>query len=95
MTDWRSFSGALLGIPKMPNALCKNRPELFDEAAPGEAPYMVEHRHAEALRLCAGCPELQTCRDYLDSLRPAEKPGGVIAGQVRAWGTTTRRKESA
>jgi WhiB family redox-sensing transcriptional regulator len=95
MTHWNSFAGALLGIPRMPDALCKGRPELFDEATLGEAPWMVEHRHAEALRLCARCPELLPCKAYLDGLRPAEKPGGVIAGQVRSWATTTRRKEPA
>lgn len=95
MTDWDNLAGALIGIPDLAKGLCVGLPEIFDEASPGEAPAVVEQRYAEALRLCASCPELQPCRDYLDSLPPAKKPGGVVAGQVRTWGTTTRRKESA
>lgn len=94
MSDlYDSLIGALADIPNLDRALCKFRHHLFDEAQPGESDTDVERRQAFALRLCAACPELQRCRDYLDSLPPAKKPGGVIAGQIRTWKTTTRERK--
>jgi len=73
--------------PRLPAARCAGRWELFDatiEAATtgtGGAAELAARR-AEALRLCAGCPELDPCQQWLHSLPPKVRPLGVVAGTV-------------
>jgi hypothetical protein len=55
-----------LAAPSLPGAKCRNRVELFDRAAGG----------------CAQCPSLQLCPEWYDSLKPHQRPRGVVAGQV-------------
>jgi WhiB family redox-sensing transcriptional regulator len=35
-----------------------------------------------ALQICAHCPELTRCRDWVDSLPASQRPLGVIAGRI-------------
>jgi len=35
-----------------------------------------------ALAICAQCPCLQSCSDWVDGLSPRQQPHGVIAGRV-------------
>lgn len=91
MSEWETLVGALVGAPLLPGARCRGRHHLFDEAGPGEADEVVAARHAQALALCGGCPALQPCRAWFDRLKPRERPGGVIAGKLHKWQTSTRR----
>jgi hypothetical protein len=75
---------ALAGAPSLPGARCRGRHHMFDPAGAHEDPTVVDQRHAQALGLCALCPSLAHCRDWLDSLPERKKPLGVIAGQLRA-----------
>lgn len=72
----------LRGIPDLPGARCRGRHHLFDAAAEDEQPPAVEHRHRAALELCAGCPVLAACGAWVASLRPKDRPAGVIAGRI-------------
>jgi hypothetical protein len=77
-----------LGVaPNLPGARCVDRYALFDltiEATrtgpPGAAD--VAAARAEALRLCAGCPELAPCGEWFDKQPKSFRPLGVIAGRV-------------
>jgi len=86
--------GAILGAPALPGARCRGRPHLFDEPGGREDPAVVAARQAQALGLCGRCPALAACSAWFESLPPRERPGGVIAGRVHTWGTTTRRREA-
>ncbi len=41
-----------------------------------------------AIRICAQCPALAPCADWIDSLPLDERPYGVTAGQIRYRGRT-------
>lgn len=73
--------------PRLPGARCAGRHELFDATIEGSTngaagAAEVAAARAEALRLCAGCPELTPCGAWLDSLRPKDQPLGVVAGRL-------------
>jgi hypothetical protein len=68
--------------PDMPEARCRGRADLFDEAAAGEEAAAVEYRHRRALQLCGGCPELARCTSWIAALPRKERPGGVVAGRI-------------
>jgi WhiB family redox-sensing transcriptional regulator len=70
----------LAGAPSLPGARCRGRHHMFD-AAVREDPTVVEQRHAQALDLCARCPWLDRCADWLESLPKRQRPLGVVAGR--------------
>lgn len=95
MSDtYHNLLAALAAAPALPGALCRGRPHLFDEANPGEADHVVQARQAQALSLCGRCPSLTRCEDWFESLPPRKKPGGVIAGRLHTWQTTTRNRKT-
>lgn len=63
------------GIPDLHGAACAGRPELFD----------VADRHdptAQAAKaICATCPVLGACRQWLNSLPRWGRPCGIVAGR--------------
>jgi len=73
---------ALGAIPALPGARCRGRHSLFDGSPPGENPEVRAARHGQALELCAGCPSLERCEDWHDSLPKRQRPVGVVAGRV-------------
>jgi hypothetical protein len=81
--------GLLIAIlsdtPRLPGALCRAYPDLFDAThAIGQAAmtrHLAEAR-AQAKSVCRTCPALTECAAWVESLRPSERPGGVIAGRV-------------
>lgn len=79
-----SIVGLLLavGAPVLPGARCRGRSRLFDPARKGERSENVAQRHAQAQQLCAGCPSLEPCAAWVESLKPSKRPGGVVAGRV-------------
>jgi Transcription factor WhiB len=74
---------AVGAAPCLPGARCRGRHSLFDPAAPGEDPETVSQRHTQALGLCQHCPALTRCQDWYWSLKPSQRPAGVVAGVVR------------
>jgi len=82
--------GALAGVPRLDGALCRGRPELWDEAADREPAAEVAERHAYALAACGQCPALTTCAQWLDGLKPSQRPPGVTAGRLLGTGRRGR-----
>lgn len=82
MTSFEELLGALRGVPALPGAQCRNRGHLFDPPAPREAADDVAQRHMQALWLCDNCPARRPCEQWLDSLPPARRPAGVVAGRI-------------
>jgi WhiB family redox-sensing transcriptional regulator len=83
MTNFDMLLATLTGAPAFHGSRCRGRGHLYDEAAPGENPAVVEARHNQAIQLCSHCPALDRCRDYFDSLPARKRPFGmVVAGRV-------------
>ena len=65
---------AAIKAPRLPNAACLGRHELFDS------------RPADPGRTCGicrnYCPALPACTQWLASLAPSRRPSGVVAGQT-------------
>lgn len=78
MTSLDGLLGSLIGVPQLPGAKCRGRHRLFDVDPISSAP----QRHAQALLLCDSCPALEPCGRWLDSLTPARRPTGVVAGRI-------------
>lgn len=76
--------GRLFGTlaPRLDGARCVGRHEWFDLAEPDTDPAEAKYHQLKALRLCSGCPALAACSSWFDSLKPAQRPLGVIAGRV-------------
>ena len=54
------------------------------------------YRHTAARRMCASCPELAACREWLAGLAPQDRPvGTVTAGVVVDEVTGANRKMAA
>lgn len=66
----------LADTPRLPGALCRERPGLFDGDDDESA--------AVAADLCGRCPAREPCADWAATLR-YDKIDGVIAGQRRTW----------
>jgi Transcription factor WhiB len=61
---------AAIGTPKLTDAACRGRHELFDNSD-----------HTQALALCQQCPALHDCTQWLAGLPRSRRPHGVVAGQ--------------
>lgn len=89
MPDWDTMRALLAGIPVLPGAPCKGRSDLYERtigehrAAGRFTTTEIDDARREALRLCNdGCPTLDACRAWLSALPAAQRPRGVVAGQV-------------
>ena len=88
---YEALFGALHGLaPNMPDAACKGQ-DMHDEHRPGELD--ATERHAAAITVCNSCTELQKCREWVEGLRPSQRPTGVVAGKL--YTTPRIRKRSA
>jgi WhiB family transcriptional regulator, redox-sensing transcriptional regulator len=79
-------------IPRLPGARCRGHSELFDEP-PADDPYgdAVTER---ALAVCASCPALGPCEEWLRRLEPRERPRGVVAGRIiKSRGVITKDRQ--
>lgn len=94
MSTWEAMLDALAAAPVLPGAKCRGRAHLFDEPAADEAAETVQARHRQALDLCSRCPSLTRCETWFASLPPRKKPGGVVAGRIHVWHTTTRNRKA-
>ncbi|MGP4054288.1 hypothetical protein ACTWP6_05605 [Mycobacterium sp. 4D054] len=89
MPDWNTLRAMLAGIPALPGARCKGRAADLYERTDSEhrmtgrlTKTELDDARRDALRLCAQCPSLAPCRDWLNALPAAQRPRGVVAGQV-------------
>lgn len=82
MTSMETLLGSLLGAPVLPGAKCRGRSAVFDPARPREHEDAVAQRHLQALLLCDTCPARLPCEQWLNSLTPARRPAGVVAGRI-------------
>lgn len=87
--------GALIAAPDLPDAACKGGPELFDPPGEGEPKPAVEARHRRAQAVCADCPALTACTDWLATLTPRKRPRGVVAGRILAEPTARNPRGTA
>lgn len=95
MSGLETLLASLAGVPTLPGARCRGRHHLFDDGRQGEDIDVVNTRHSQALQLCAGCPALERCADWLETLSPSQRPLGVVAGRVFRPKSAGRPKRSA
>lgn len=82
MNPLETLLAQLSGAPRLLGARCKGRHALFDSAELGEPPARVAARHGQALTLCQGCPALNACETWMESVpRSLHWPVGVLAGR--------------
>ncbi len=92
--DPTGLMAALALAPNLPGARCAGRHKLFDATIEGTRTgpdIEVAQARAEALRLCAGCPELGPCGRWLAALPKSQRPAGVVAGQLLGVRVQKRR----
>ena len=68
----------LAAVPRLHGAACAHDDvrELFDRVGrPGQ-----RTAANAALALCAGCPVLAACREWIEGLPADERPSGVVGG---------------
>ncbi|WP_111510933.1 hypothetical protein [Mycobacterium kyogaense] len=75
------FLESLAGIPDLPGARCRGEHALFDAGRSHETADTLRDRHGQALAICARCPALDACGQWVDSLPKSQRPHGVIAGR--------------
>ena len=72
-----------LRAPRLPEAACVSRAELFIEGPPDEPVENYRFRNEAAIQVCSGCPEIVPCQAWVDGLPEAHRPVGVVvAGNV-------------
>jgi hypothetical protein len=76
----------LLGIPPLPGAKCRGRARDFDEY---DDPNIIQ----STIDACNQCPSQPECEKYWLSLRPCQRPLGVMAGRINR--PTKPRKRAA
>ncbi|MBV5244336.1 hypothetical protein KUF57_12405 [Mycolicibacterium sp. PAM1] len=71
-------------VPPLHGSRCRGRADLFDATIDGQRGHHDDTltARAAALAICGTCPALQPCRAWFDRLDPAQRPLGVIAGQL-------------
>ncbi|MGF2946850.1 hypothetical protein [Mycobacterium sp. Lab-001] len=78
----RLMASMLAGAPKLSDAGCRGRFDLFDDRRGDEDAEDAAVRHQQAVQLCHACPALDACTAWTARLRGRHRPGGVIAGEV-------------
>jgi hypothetical protein len=73
--DLRELLG---GIPHLPGAACRGRPEWFDLESDDD-PELIER----AELVCRSCPALVRCTDWIKATPQRRRPSGVVAGKLR------------
>lgn len=74
---WIELAAAVLrGVPRLPGALCRRRPELFDADD--------EDAADRAAAICRHCPALEPCGAWASTLRHNQR-SGVLAGEFTPW----------
>ena len=75
----------LAAAPHLPGAACRAQTALFDATIEDAGrPRTAAALHA-ALQVCQQCRALGACTAWVDSLDPADRPRGVVAGRINTW----------
>jgi hypothetical protein len=82
VTEFLAELGATVNLP---SAACRGRHELFDSRNPSDV--------ASAQKICASCPALQACRQWVET-SPRHLHGYVVAGQAQRRVRPRERKPS-
>lgn len=69
----------LAATPRLEDAACIGRTELFDPQQDGEEAQDVTYRHRRAAALCNECPALTECHRWAQTERQS---ASVLAGRV-------------
>lgn len=67
--------GMLAGVPNLSGALCKGQAPDFDNDDGDTGVTLL------LAQFCEACPALKPCGEWVDSLRPSQRPSGVVAGR--------------
>ncbi|MCR8896513.1 transcriptional regulator [Gordonia sp. GONU] len=62
-------------------AACSGRAELFEPSWPSEHPDIRQYRREAALAVCADCPALPSCRQWITNEPRTRWHGWVVAGE--------------
>lgn len=71
----------LTATPDLQGAACVDQLDVFDACL--ERGAAARAAYPRAIRVCAGCPALRACSDWVESLPMRRRPIGVTAGRVR------------
>lgn len=82
----------LRDLPKLADAACVGRAELFDARDPDEDAEAAEYRHHRAAALCRTCPALDACSEYAATENPH---GHVLAAQIPTPTGRSKKEKSA
>lgn len=86
-----------VSVPRLPRAVCKGYGvDLFETGhLPNEGQQARRERIDRAVALCHRCPELESCRSWVESTPRAQFNGLVAGGLVRPNITFQPQKEKA
>jgi hypothetical protein len=88
MSTIDDLMAALHGIPRLSGALCRGEADLFDQ-------YDDLATVDTTIAICHSCPAKADCERWLDSLRPSQRPVGVVAGRVNRPRKPRKAKDGA
>jgi hypothetical protein len=71
----------MLKIPRLEDARCKGRWDLFDPPADSD-PDDLAYANAAAAQECEQCPAMEACLRWIEGLPKRERPTGIVAGRV-------------
>lgn len=80
MSTLTGLLAELHAAPALDGAACTGRGHLFDDRQTEETTDAWRHRATAAASVCHRCPVMNGCRDWLESLEPARRPHGIVAG---------------
>lgn len=89
MTSPSDFLSEFSDVPDLDGAACKGRHELFDATVyqgphkAGEVRIDIGYAREKAMQICATCPAIKSCSEWVDSIPAYRRPAGVVAGQVK------------
>ena len=75
----------LRGTPRLPGAACRDDPDLFDATVAegqGSRQSGLGAARERARAVCAGCPALDACRDWVRATPQKRRPVGIVAGHA-------------
>lgn len=76
---WVDLAAAVLrDVPRLNEALCAGQSAAFDGRDGRDGPGTQSAR-----ALCARCPALRECGEWIDAQTPWRRPRGVVAGKWR------------
>lgn len=85
---WIGLTAMILSqAPKLTDAACTGRHELFDAQHPGEKHAGFMYRKTQAANICNTCPALAACQTWAASINRDRIPGHLPARPPRRSAT--------